>query len=181
MRIVSLIDQEDVIERILRHLELWQEGVRVHCGTDPPGETALDQWLDDPFPDYDTEPVHGVLRHLKGPAAPKCASRTPCSTAPALRRQLFRVGARPATRKSPCLTSGPTFVTLSPWKRTLSASDSGPTPRRAKSDFLSVLVLIRYGLRGMTAAHIMRTLLAGLFMVAALLYLKGKEGGTKGH
>ena len=27
---------------------------------------------------------------------------------------------------SPCLTFGPTFVTLRPWKRTLSASDSGP-------------------------------------------------------
>ena len=50
MRIVSLIDQEDVIERILRHLGLWQEGVRVHSGTDPPGETTLDPWLDDPFP-----------------------------------------------------------------------------------------------------------------------------------
>ena len=24
---------------------------------DPPGETTLDPWLDDPFPDYDTEPV----------------------------------------------------------------------------------------------------------------------------
>ena len=46
MRIVSLI------ERILRHLGLWQE-----WGTDPPGETTLDPWLDDPFPDYDTEPV----------------------------------------------------------------------------------------------------------------------------
>jgi hypothetical protein len=57
MRIVSLIDQEDFIERILRHLGLWQEGVRVHCGTDPPGETTLDRWLDDPFSDYDTEPV----------------------------------------------------------------------------------------------------------------------------
>ncbi len=32
----------------------------------------------------------------------------------------------------------PTFVTLRPWRRTLSASDSGPTLRRAKSDFLSV-------------------------------------------
>ena len=42
---------------ILRHLGLWQEGVRVHCGIDPPGETTLDPWLDDPFPDYDTEPV----------------------------------------------------------------------------------------------------------------------------
>jgi hypothetical protein len=31
--------------------------VRVHSGTDPPGETTLDPWLDDPFPDYDTEPV----------------------------------------------------------------------------------------------------------------------------
>ena len=49
--------QEDVIERILRHLGLWQEGVRVHSGTDPPGETTLDPWLDDHFPDYDTEPV----------------------------------------------------------------------------------------------------------------------------
>jgi hypothetical protein len=49
----------------------------------------------------------------------------------------FGLRARPVTRKSPCLTSGPTFVTLRPWKRTLSASDSGPTPRRAKSDFLS--------------------------------------------
>jgi Putative transposase len=57
MRIVSLIDEEDVIERILRHLGLWQEGRCVHSGTDPPGETTLDPWLDDPFPDYDTEPV----------------------------------------------------------------------------------------------------------------------------
>jgi hypothetical protein len=29
--------------------------VRVHCGTDPPGETTLDPSLDDAFPDYDTE------------------------------------------------------------------------------------------------------------------------------
>ena len=36
MRIVSLIDEEDVIERILRHLGLGQERVRVHCGTDSP-------------------------------------------------------------------------------------------------------------------------------------------------
>ena len=49
IRIVSLIDEEDVIERILRHLGLWQEGVCVHCGTDPPGETTLDPWLDDPL------------------------------------------------------------------------------------------------------------------------------------
>jgi hypothetical protein len=57
--LVSLIEEEDVMERILRHLGLWQEGVRVHCGTDPSGETTLDPWLDDPFPNYDTEPVHG--------------------------------------------------------------------------------------------------------------------------
>ena len=42
-----------------------------------------------------------AIRQLKRPAAPECASRTPCSAAPALRRQL-------------CLTSGPTFVTLRP-------------------------------------------------------------------
>ena len=59
---------------------------------------------------------------------------------PALRRQLCRVAGAPRNPNNPCLTSGPTFVTLRPWKRTLSASasDSGPTRRRAKSDFLSV-------------------------------------------
>ncbi len=40
------------------------------------------------------------------------------------------------------------FVTLHPWKRTLSASDSGPTPRRAKSDFLLELASLVAG-----AAH----------------------------
>jgi hypothetical protein len=58
------------------------------------------------------------------PVAPECASRTPCSAAPSPGR--------------PCLTSGPTFVTLRPWKRMLSAPESGRTPRRVKSDFLSV-------------------------------------------
>ena len=47
MRIVSLIDEEDVIERILRHPGLWQEGC-VHSGIDQPRETTLDPWLDDP-------------------------------------------------------------------------------------------------------------------------------------
>ena len=40
----------------------------MHSGTDPPGETNLDPWLDDPFPDF--------LGHLKRPAAPERASRT---------------------------------------------------------------------------------------------------------
>jgi hypothetical protein len=31
--------------------------LRVHSGTDPPRETTLDPWLDDPFPDHNTEPV----------------------------------------------------------------------------------------------------------------------------
>ena len=68
MRIVSLIDDRAVIEQILRHLGLWEEGVRVHSGADPPTATVVEPWLslpavadrrrrDDPFPDYDTEPV----------------------------------------------------------------------------------------------------------------------------
>jgi len=67
MRIVSLIDDPAVIERILRHLGLWpalrslgaggEEGVRVHAGADPPARTIIEPWMDDPFPDYDTEPV----------------------------------------------------------------------------------------------------------------------------
>ena len=27
---------------------------RAHSGSDLPGETSLDRWLDEPFPDYDT-------------------------------------------------------------------------------------------------------------------------------
>ena len=70
MRSVSLIDDRAVIERILRHQGLWEQGVRVLPARAPPeivervippwhigyGEQA-EPWLDDPFPDYDTEPV----------------------------------------------------------------------------------------------------------------------------
>jgi hypothetical protein len=59
MRIVSLIDDRQVIERILRHLGLWQQGVRVSSARASPeiADRAIEPWLDDPFPDYDTEPV----------------------------------------------------------------------------------------------------------------------------
>jgi hypothetical protein len=57
MRIIALIDEPDVIKRILRHIGLWEQGIRVHSGTDPPAETTIEPWLDDPFPEYDTEPV----------------------------------------------------------------------------------------------------------------------------
>ena len=50
-----------VIERILRHLGLWEAGVRVDAARDPPDaepvEPVIEPWLDDPFPNYDTEPV----------------------------------------------------------------------------------------------------------------------------
>jgi hypothetical protein len=61
MRMVALIDGRAVIERMLRHLGLWEPGVRVCRSTGPPeaapGERAVDPWAEDPFPDYDTEPV----------------------------------------------------------------------------------------------------------------------------
>ena len=59
MRVVALIDEADVIERILRHLGLWDAGVRVESARDPPElvEPVIETWLDDPFPDYDNEPV----------------------------------------------------------------------------------------------------------------------------
>jgi hypothetical protein len=61
MRIVSLIDDRAVIERILRHLGLWEQGVRVSPTTGPPAPVSskriIEPWLDDPFPDYDTEPA----------------------------------------------------------------------------------------------------------------------------
>ena len=59
MRIVALIDDRDVIERILRHLGLWEQGVRVSPAGAPPeiAEWVIEPCCDDPFPDYDTEPV----------------------------------------------------------------------------------------------------------------------------
>ena len=62
MRIVALINERDVIERILRHLGLWEPSVRVVTARDPPVEelieSVVEEWLDDDiFPDYDDEPV----------------------------------------------------------------------------------------------------------------------------
>ena len=60
MRIVALIDDREVIERILRHLGLWEQGVRVFPARAPPeaDEWVIESCYDDPFPDYDTEPVN---------------------------------------------------------------------------------------------------------------------------
>ena len=61
LRIVALIDEAEVIERILRHLGLWEVGLRVDAARDPPVaepvEPDIEPWLEDPFPDYDNEPV----------------------------------------------------------------------------------------------------------------------------
>ncbi|MFH1148781.1 MAG: hypothetical protein V1736_13910 [Pseudomonadota bacterium] len=66
MRIVALINERDVIECILRHLGLREPWVRVVTTRDPPFEefveTVIEDWLDDdPFPDYEQEPVTMVL------------------------------------------------------------------------------------------------------------------------
>ena len=71
MRIVALIDQAEVIERILRHLGLWEAGVRVDAARDPPEpeEKILEPWLEDPFRDDDHEPVfaqNSESRQLRG-------------------------------------------------------------------------------------------------------------------
>ena len=52
----------EVIEKMLKCLGLWQEGVRVdpqrQTGTDsPPGDWVYEPVDQDPFPNYDTEPV----------------------------------------------------------------------------------------------------------------------------
>ena len=53
MRIVALIDEREVIERILRHLGLWVEGVRLNPARAPPeGEGIVELIPGDPFPDY---------------------------------------------------------------------------------------------------------------------------------
>jgi hypothetical protein len=77
MRIIALIDEAEVIERILRHLGLWEEPVDANRGPPEailelfPEEKIIDPLLElwsemtpgrgdpegDPFPDYDSEPV----------------------------------------------------------------------------------------------------------------------------
>jgi hypothetical protein len=58
MRIVALIDERAVIERILRHLGLWEEGERLNPARAPPdGEDVVELFPGDPFPDYSMEPV----------------------------------------------------------------------------------------------------------------------------
>jgi hypothetical protein len=56
MPIVSLIDEEMSSSASCAISGSGKRGC-VYSGTDPPGETTLDPWLDDPFPDYNTEPV----------------------------------------------------------------------------------------------------------------------------
>ena len=71
MRIVSLINDAQIIERILRHVGMWvneirNHGVRIAPSTGPPvgesvavagiferGQLVIEPWLDDPMPDYD--------------------------------------------------------------------------------------------------------------------------------
>ena len=65
MKLIALIDDQSVIEKILRHLKLWPEQTAPAClsrappSIPPPdgGERIVELCFDDPFPDYDTEPV----------------------------------------------------------------------------------------------------------------------------
>ncbi len=52
---LSLIDGPAVIERILRHLGLWQQGIRVASGPAPPADWVIEPCFDDATPDYDTD------------------------------------------------------------------------------------------------------------------------------
>jgi hypothetical protein len=71
MRIVSLINDAQIIERILRHVGMWVNDICNHCvriapSTGPPveksvavsgnferGQLVIEPWLDDPMPDDD--------------------------------------------------------------------------------------------------------------------------------
>ena len=68
MRIVSIINDAQIIEHILRHVSMWvnkvcNHGVRILPSTGPPatetierGQCIIEPWLDDPMPDYDYGP-----------------------------------------------------------------------------------------------------------------------------
>jgi len=56
MKIIALIDRHDVIEKILRHLDLWTGepfGARAPPSAST-GEVLIEPWLDDPMPDYES-------------------------------------------------------------------------------------------------------------------------------
>lgn len=59
MRIVALIDDRDVIERILRHLGLWAQSNCVSPARAQPeiAEGVVEPCFDEPFPGYDIELV----------------------------------------------------------------------------------------------------------------------------
>ena len=76
MKLIALIDDDEVIEKILRHLKLWPEQAESAClsrappSIPPPdgGERIIEPYFacppkleerrrEDPCPDYDTEPV----------------------------------------------------------------------------------------------------------------------------
>ena len=71
MRLSALLDDDEVIEKILGYLKLWPEHAEsARLSRAPPSgnsERNVEPYFDDPFPDYDTEPVmaydpacHGV-------------------------------------------------------------------------------------------------------------------------
>ncbi len=72
MKLIALIDDQSVIEKILRHLKLWPEQAEPACmpgrslsakaglsrAPPPTGvDRVIDPFFDDPFPDDATEPV----------------------------------------------------------------------------------------------------------------------------
>ena len=111
---IALMDETDVIERILRHLGPWEHGVRVASGRGPPDadtdEPIIETWLDDQFPDYDSEPVMAFAENSQ--ARPR-------------QGMLWEHALRPNT---PHLAAQPHFPILTELQ--------GEWPRRAKSDFL---------------------------------------------
>jgi hypothetical protein len=64
IKLIALIDDDEGIEKILRHLKQWPQQATPAClsrappSTPPPdNERVIEPYFDDPFPDYDTEPV----------------------------------------------------------------------------------------------------------------------------
>ena len=50
MRLIAVIDQPEVVEKILRHLELWCGPARFAPARPPPGTSS--SLLSEPEPDY---------------------------------------------------------------------------------------------------------------------------------
>ena len=140
MRIVALIDEREVIERILRHLGLWEEGVRRNPARAPPDvESIVELFAGDPLPDHTPDTVMDY---------DLCAIAGEFATGGGLFKTgrflsicppFLPIRGMPRMGRTPTLTKPPLSATLLPINPLFKTIFRGACPNRLKSDLLSAI------------------------------------------